>query len=138
MAARVTPVRRYDVHGRWQLPIHACGARGVEGSFIHYVGVIMSATQSSIHPDRSCDPVFVLHRGGKIAMHSSVPVTDGADLAMAYTPGVARVCDAITGQPELAARYTWVRNAVAVVTDGTAVLGLGDIGPSAAMLVMEG
>ena len=71
-------------------------------------------------------------------MHSAVPVADAADLAMAYTPGVARVCDAIAAQPELAARYTWVPNTVAVVTDGTAVLGLGDIGPAAAMPVMEG
>ncbi len=71
-------------------------------------------------------------------MHPSVPVTGDAELAMAYTPGVARVCDAIASQPELATRYTWVANAVAVVTDGTAVLGLGDIGPAAAMPVMEG
>ncbi|HEY3732965.1 MAG TPA: NADP-dependent malic enzyme [Streptosporangiaceae bacterium] len=90
------------------------------------------------HPDTSYDPVFLLHRGGKIGMHSTVPVAGAAELAMAYTPGVARVCDAIADQPELAARYTWVRNAVAVITDGTAVLGLGDIGPSAAMPVMEG
>ena len=57
---------------------------------------------------------------------------------MAYTPGVARVCLAIEAQPELARDYTWVSNTVAVITDGTAVLGLGDIGPSAAMPVMEG
>ena len=87
---------------------------------------------------RTYDPVFLLHRGGKIAMHPSVPVADGDDLAMAYTPGVARVCDAIADQPALASRYTWVANTVAVVTDGTAVLGLGDIGPAAAMPVMEG
>jgi malate dehydrogenase (oxaloacetate-decarboxylating) len=84
------------------------------------------------------DPVFLLHRGGKIGMHSTAPVADGADLAMAYTPGVAKVCNAIADQPELAARYTWTANTVAVVTDGTAVLGLGDIGPAAAMPVMEG
>src|SRR6202020_58904 len=67
-----------------------------------------------------------------------VDVTDSAGLAMAYTPGVARVCTAIADEPELAADYTWVSNTVAVVSDGTAVLGLGDIGPSAAMPVMEG
>jgi malate dehydrogenase (oxaloacetate-decarboxylating) len=89
-------------------------------------------------PDHRYDPVFLQHRGGKIGMHPSVPVAGGADLAMAYTPGVARVCDAIADQPELATRYTWTANAVAVVTDGTAVLGLGDIGPAAAMPVMEG
>jgi malate dehydrogenase (oxaloacetate-decarboxylating) len=91
-------------------------------------------------PDRTydADPVFVMHRGGKIHVQPSVEVTDGARLAMAYTPGVARVCGAIADRPELADEYTWVPNAVAVVTDGTAVLGLGDIGPSAAMPVMEG
>jgi malate dehydrogenase (oxaloacetate-decarboxylating) len=71
-------------------------------------------------------------------MSPAVPLAGGAELALAYTPGVARVCDAIADEPELAARYTWVQNAVAVVTDGTAVLGLGDIGPAAAMPVMEG
>ena len=71
-------------------------------------------------------------------MHPSVPVAGDADLAMAYTPGVARVCDAIAEEPGLVTTYTWVANAVAVVTDGTAVLGLGDIGPAAAMPVMEG
>jgi malate dehydrogenase (oxaloacetate-decarboxylating) len=84
------------------------------------------------------DPVFEMHRGGKISVQPSVEVPDGAALAMAYTPGVARVCIAIAENPDLAADYTWVSNAVAVVTDGTAVLGLGDIGPSAAMPVMEG
>ncbi len=98
----------------------------------------MAAEPSSVHPDYSYDPVFLLHRGGKIGMHPSVPVAGAAELAMAYTPGVARVCDAIAERPELVTRYTWVANTVAVVTDGTAVLGLGDIGPAAAMPVMEG
>jgi malate dehydrogenase (oxaloacetate-decarboxylating) len=84
------------------------------------------------------DPVFQLHRGGKISVQPSVDVPDGAVLAMAYTPGVARVCSAIADNPELAAEYTWVPNTVAVITDGSAVLGLGDIGPAAAMPVMEG
>ena len=84
------------------------------------------------------DPVFTMHRGGKISVRPVVDVTDHQGLAMAYTPGVARVCTAIADQPELAADYTWVSNTVAVVTDGTAVLGLGDIGPAAAMPVMEG
>jgi malate dehydrogenase (oxaloacetate-decarboxylating) len=86
----------------------------------------------------SDDPVFAMHRGGKIGVGPTVDVTDRAALAMAYTPGVARVCTAIAKDPELAADYTWVSNTVAVVTDGTAVLGLGDIGPAAAMPVMEG
>jgi malate dehydrogenase (oxaloacetate-decarboxylating) len=79
-----------------------------------------------------------MHRGGKIDVRPTVDVPDRAALAMAYTPGVARVCSAIADQPELASEYTWVGNTVAVVSDGTAVLGLGDIGPAAAMPVMEG
>jgi malate dehydrogenase (oxaloacetate-decarboxylating) len=83
-------------------------------------------------------PVFQMHRHGKISVTPSVDVSDAASLAMAYTPGVAKVCTAIADNPELAADYTWAANTVAVVTDGTAVLGLGDIGPKAAMPVMEG
>jgi malate dehydrogenase (oxaloacetate-decarboxylating) len=79
-----------------------------------------------------------MHRGGKIDVRPTVDVPDRATLAMAYTPGVARVCSAIADQPELASEYTWTGNTVAVVSDGTAVLGLGDIGPAAAMPVMEG
>ena len=84
------------------------------------------------------DPVFSLHRGGKMAIAATVPLRDSADLSMSYTPGVARVCEAIHADPEVAHEYTWVSNTVAVVTDGTAVLGLGDIGPAASMPVMEG
>jgi malate dehydrogenase (oxaloacetate-decarboxylating) len=84
------------------------------------------------------DPAFALHRGGKIEVCSTVPVRDGDDLSLAYTPGVARVCTAIADTPELVYDYTWKSNTVAVVTDGTAVLGLGDIGPAAALPVMEG
>ena len=84
------------------------------------------------------DPVFSLHRGGKMEVASTVPVADADDLSLAYTPGVAKVCEAIAADPEIAHEYTWVGNTVAVVTDGTAVLGLGDIGPAAAMPVMEG
>jgi malate dehydrogenase (oxaloacetate-decarboxylating) len=84
------------------------------------------------------DPAFQMHRGGKIEIKSTVPVNGPDDLSLAYTPGVARVCTAIADQPELAGTYTWVANTVAVVSDGTAVLGLGDIGPAAAMPVMEG
>src|SRR6201996_7958714 len=79
------------------------------------------------------DPAFQMHRGGKIEIKSTVPVNGPDDLSLAYTPGVARVCTAIADQPELAGTYTWVANTVAVVSDGTAVLGLGDIGPAAAM-----
>src|SRR3954468_21429574 len=84
------------------------------------------------------DAVFELHRGGTIEVTSSVHVRDAADLSKAYTPGVARVCTAIAENPALVRRYTWKSNVVAVVTDGTAVLGLGDIGPAASLPVMEG
>ena len=84
------------------------------------------------------DPVFDLHVGGKMEVRSTVELTDRAGLSLAYTPGVARVCEAIAADPEMTQHYTWVPHTVAVVTDGTAVLGLGDIGPAAAMPVMEG
>ncbi|MFI7276684.1 NADP-dependent malic enzyme [Streptomyces sp. NPDC049879] len=89
-------------------------------------------------PDAVPDPAFELHRGGKMAVRATVPVRDAADLSLAYTPGVARVCAAIAEQPELVHEYTWKSRTVAVVTDGSAVLGLGDIGPEASLPVMEG
>ncbi len=91
-----------------------------------------------IHHEYDEDPAFALHRGGKLEVRSKVHVRDRDDLSLAYTPGVARVCLAIAENPELVHDYTWVSKVVAVVTDGTAVLGLGDIGPAAAMPVMEG
>ena len=84
------------------------------------------------------DRTFLMHLGGKIEIHSKVPIRTRDDLSMAYTPGVARVCLAIKDDPSRAFTLTIKQNAVAVVTDGTAVLGLGDIGPEAAMPVMEG
>ena len=84
------------------------------------------------------DPIFAMHKGGKLAVHSTVPLATRDDLSMAYTPGVARVCEAIAADESLVHDYTWVGSTVAVVTDGTAVLGLGDIGPRGAMPVMEG
>ena len=98
----------------------------------------MSANQEPGTDAFAGDPVFELHRGGKMAVVSTVALSGRDDLSMAYTPGVARVCEAIAAQPSLADDYTWIPNTVAVVTDGTAVLGLGDIGPVAAMPVMEG
>src|SRR3954451_13429860 len=89
-------------------------------------------------PPLADDPVFALHRGGKVAVTATVPLRDRDDLSMAYTPGVARVCTAIAEAPELVYDYTWKSSSVAIVTDGTAVLGLGDIGPEAALPVMEG
>ncbi|HZE50132.1 MAG TPA: NADP-dependent malic enzyme [Jatrophihabitantaceae bacterium] len=83
-------------------------------------------------------PVFRLHEGGKLAMRSKTALTDREALSLAYTPGVAQVCSAIADDPALARRYTWRSRLVAVVSDGTAVLGLGNIGPAAALPVMEG
>jgi len=87
---------------------------------------------------RAHDPVFELHAGGKMEIASTVALNGPAELSLAYTPGVARVCEAIAEDPSIYPDYTWTANTVAVVTDGTAVLGLGDIGPKAAMPVMEG
>jgi len=84
------------------------------------------------------DRTFLLHLGGKIEVRSKVPLRTRDDLSMAYTPGVARVCLAIAAQPEDVRRLTIKRNSVAVVTDGSAVLGLGNLGPAAALPVMEG
>lgn len=84
------------------------------------------------------DQTFLSHIGGKIEVHSKVPLRNRDDLSRAYTPGVARVCTAIHDAPQKAHLLTMKANSVAVVSDGTAVLGLGDIGPAAALPVMEG
>ena len=84
------------------------------------------------------DRTFLMHLGGKIRITNKVPLTTRDDLSMAYTPGVARVCMAIHDEPENVYKLTIKRNTVAVVTDGTAVLGLGNIGPAASLPVMEG
>jgi malate dehydrogenase (oxaloacetate-decarboxylating) len=84
------------------------------------------------------DRTLQMHVGGKIELQNKNPLKTRDDLSMAYTPGVARVCDVIRDDPDKAFQYTIKRNTVAVVSDGTAVLGLGDIGPRAAMPVMEG
>ncbi len=87
---------------------------------------------------RWSDRVFMLHEGGKIEIANKFPLTTRDKLSMAYTPGVARICSAIAEDKRLVDRYTIRGNMVAIVSDGTAVLGLGDIGPEAAMPVMEG
>ena len=84
------------------------------------------------------DRVFLLHLGGKISMRSKVPVRTRNALSMMYTPGVARVCRAIAADPEKVYAFTSKANSVAVVSDGSAILGLGNLGAEAAMPVMEG
>ncbi|MPQ99908.1 NAD-dependent malic enzyme [Modestobacter sp. I12A-02628] len=94
---------------------------------------------SSQHADRFADdPAFAVHAGGKLTVRPTRSITSLADLALTYTPGVARVSSAIAAEPDLARDYTWAPRAVAIVSDGTAVLGLGDIGPVASLPVMEG
>ncbi|MFE9976654.1 NADP-dependent malic enzyme [Streptomyces hirsutus] len=82
--------------------------------------------------------VFAAHAGGKLSISTALPLQDSRDLSVAYTPGVAQVSLAISRDPRLGSHYTWAGRLVAVVTDGTAVLGLGNVGPSAALPVMEG
>ncbi|MCW2617055.1 MAG: NAD-dependent malic enzyme [Modestobacter sp.] len=92
----------------------------------------------NVHVRKVSDRTFLLHLGGKLEVASKVPLKTRDDLSMAYTPGVARVCLALAEHPEDVRRLTIKGNTVAVVTDGSAVLGLGDIGPGASMPVMEG
>jgi malate dehydrogenase (oxaloacetate-decarboxylating) len=93
---------------------------------------------AGVEVEHVSDRTFLLHLGGKIGMHSKVPLRTRDDLSMAYTPGVARISTAIATDPANVWTLTSKQNAVAIVTDGTAVLGLGDIGPEAALPVMEG
>src|SRR6476469_2881722 len=95
-------------------------------------------TLDGVEIGKVSDRTFLLHLGGKLTVESKVPIRTRDDLSLIYTPGVARVCLAIARNPEDARRLTIKRNTVAVVTDGTAVLGLGNIGPLAALPVMEG
>jgi malate dehydrogenase (oxaloacetate-decarboxylating) len=100
------------------------------------VAALSGISGVSVH--KVSDRTFLLHLGGKIEMRSKVPLRNRDDLSMAYTPGVARVSLALASNPEDARRLTIKRNSVAVVTDGSAVLGLGNVGPYAALPVMEG
>lgn len=86
----------------------------------------------------SDEEIFASHQGGKLSISSTVPLASKRDLSIAYTPGVAQVSRAIAATPELAKTLTWAQRLVVVVSDGTAVLGLGDIGASASLPVMEG
>jgi malate dehydrogenase (oxaloacetate-decarboxylating) len=105
-----------------------------------HVETVVEAVRAleAVSVDRVSDRTFLMHEGGKIEIASKISVQNRDDLSMAYTPGVARVCGAIHEDPERAWALTIKGNTVAVVSDGSAVLGLGDIGPEAAMPVMEG
>jgi len=97
-----------------------------------------AASVAGVEVYRVSDRTFLLHLGGKIEVASKVPLRTRDDLSMAYTPGVGRVSQALADNPEDVSRLTIKGNSVAVVTDGSAVLGLGNIGPGAALPVMEG
>ena len=112
----------------------------VDASSADHMDSIVEAVAAvpGIEVEHVSDRTFLLHLGGKIEMVSKSPLKTRDDLSMAYTPGVARVCTAIAEDPSKAWNLTIKQNTVAVVSDGTAVLGLGNIGPEAAMPVMEG
>jgi malate dehydrogenase (oxaloacetate-decarboxylating) len=109
------------------------------GDAEHMEAIVRAAREvPGVEVERTSDRTFLLHLGGKIEVNAKTPLKTRDDLSMAYTPGVARVCSAIFEDPQLVWNLTVKKNTVAVVTDGTAVLGLGDIGPEAALPVMEG
>ena len=122
--------------GREQMTVDVtCDTRGEE----HAAAIVSSIeVLPGVVVERVSDRTFLAHLGGKLSIEAKVPLRNRDDLSMVYTPGVARVCEAIAARPDDARRLTIKRNTIAVVTDGTAVLGLGDIGPLAALPVMEG
>ncbi|MDQ1402370.1 MAG: hypothetical protein QOG03_686 [Actinomycetota bacterium] len=109
----------------------------VDEAHVDQIRKAVEAIESVTVVDAS-DRTFLMHEGGKIEVRSKVPLANRDDLSMAYTPGVARVCLAIAANPPEVHKYTVKKNTVAIVTDGTAVLGLGNIGPEASLPVMEG
>ncbi|MEI8104303.1 MAG: NAD-dependent malic enzyme [Actinomycetes bacterium] len=112
----------------------------IDASSAEHIERVVEAVRgvAGVEVEHVSDRTFLLHLGGKIEMASKSPLKTRDDLSMAYTPGVARVCTAIAEDPSKVWNLTIKQNTVAVVSDGTAVLGLGDIGPEAAMPVMEG
>jgi malate dehydrogenase (oxaloacetate-decarboxylating) len=131
----VTAVDFVDVRDHHQVVDVTANTSG-QAQADEVVAAVGEAPGVTVH--RTSDRTFLLHLGGKLQIEATVPLKTRDDLSMAYTPGVARVCTAIAEHPEDAARLTIAGNTVAIVTDGSAVLGLGDIGPRAAMPVMEG
>ena len=121
-------------HERLQIDV-TCAARDTE-----HADQLVEAMRSvpGVVIGKVSDRTFLMHLGGKIEMNAKHPIRNRDDLSMIYTPGVARVCLAIAKNKEDARRLTIKRNSIAVITDGSAVLGLGNIGPEAAMPVMEG
>jgi malate dehydrogenase (oxaloacetate-decarboxylating) len=121
-------------HERLRIDV-TCAARDTE-----HADELVAAMRSvpGVVIGKVSDRTFLMHLGGKIEMNTKHPIRNRDDLSMIYTPGVARVCLAIAATPEDARRLTIKRNSVAVVTDGSAVLGLGNLGPKAALPVMEG
>ena len=99
---------------------------------------INEGTANGIGAELTHEEIFAAHEGGKLTAAVTAPLDSARDLSIAYTPGVAQVSRAIASDPSLADRYTWTQRLVAVVSDGSAVLGLGDIGPKASLPVMEG
>ncbi len=105
----------------------------------HLHAVVGGLTQlDGVELDSVIDPVEQVHEGGKIAVRSRIPLTSISEMRKIYTPGVAQICKLIEKEPALSKRFTAISNTVAVVTNGTAILGLGHIGPVAGMPVMEG
>jgi malate dehydrogenase (oxaloacetate-decarboxylating) len=131
----VTALDIVDASGDTLVTDLTCNATGVEHA--ERLQAAVDALQD-VHVHKVSDRTFLMHLGGKLEVHPKSPIRTRDDLSMAYTPGVARVCMAIAERPEDARRLTIKRNTVAVVTDGSAVLGLGNIGPAAALPVMEG
>src|SRR5215217_3172070 len=135
------PSASYSLTLRVEFP-HEAGALGkiltTIGDADGMVGAVDIVRMRQDRTINVSDRTFLMHLGGKIEVRSKLQIRTRDDLSMVYTPGVARVCRAIASNPERAFNLTVKRNTVAVVSDGTAVLGLGDIGPRAAMPVMEG
>jgi len=113
-----------------------CDALSVEHG--QEISTAISAKSKNFKVKKVTDRTFLLHLGGKLEIVSKVPIENRDDLSMAYTPGVARICLAIAADKNEARRLTIKKNTVAVVSDGSAILGLGNLGPEAAMPVMEG